>query len=397
MQVLIIILIILVIVNIILTIWKNINKNDINIADEMATNRAEVNKVATQNRQELANSITEFEKKTNTNIVERFNAFEKSTDNSNNQVIDKIKLIDGTINKQLDNIRKTVDEKLQSTLEKRLNASFKQVSERLEKVHQGLGEMQNVAVGVGDLKKVLSNVKTRGILGEYQLGSILEQMLSPEQYSTNIATKQGSQANVEFAIKLPGKEAENSVWVPLDSKFPLASYNLLLDAFEVGDKNEIENLQKVLLKSIENFAKDISTKYIDPPHTTDFAIMFLPAEGLYAEVLRHPDLFRKLQNKYKITITGPTTLSAFLSSLQMGFKTLAVQQRSSEVWDVLKSVKTEFETFSGVFAKVQNQLNTASNTLETLQGTRMRVIGKKLQTVETPLVLNKKQQILDDF
>ncbi|MDQ6952391.1 MAG: DNA recombination protein RmuC [Mariprofundaceae bacterium] len=326
--------------------------------------------------------------------MERFKDFGQQQTQSNKQSTENIKSIESTIekqlkairednNKQLTEMRTTVDEKLQTTLEKRLGESFKQVSERLEMVHKGLGEMQTIATGVGDLKKVLSNVKTRGTLGEYQLEAILEQILSPEQYSKNVATKKGSQANVEFAIKLPGNESGKEVWIPIDSKFPMEDYNRLLDAFDIGDKIQIEASQKSLIKAIEGFAKDISQKYIDPPHTTDFAIMFLPVEGIYAEVLRHPQLFEKLQNKYKITVTGPTTLSAFLSSLQMGFRTLAVQKRSSEVWDVLKVVKSEFNTFSSVFDKVQKQLNTASGTLETLRTTRTNVMERKLKDVES--------------
>jgi Uncharacterized protein conserved in bacteria len=260
---------------------------------------------------------------------------------------------------------------------------FKQVSERLELVHKGLGEMQSVATDVGDLKKVLSNVKTRGTLGEYQLGGILEQMLSPEQYSKNVATKKGSQANVEFAIKLPGKDRDKEVWIPIDAKYPREDYERLINAYDVGDKQQIEMLQKKLIKSIEAFAKDIKDKYIDPPHTTDFAVMFLPDEGLYAEILRHAGLFEKLQRQYKITITGPVTLSAYLNSLQMGFRTLAVQKRSSEVWDVLKSVKAEFEVFGDVFAKVQKQLKTASGSLEELQTTRTNVMNRKLKDIES--------------
>ncbi len=240
---------------------------------------------------------------------------------------------------------RTVDEKLQSTLEKRLGESFKQVSERLEQVHKGLGEMQTIASGVGDLKKVLSNVKTRGVLGEYQLGNILEQILTPDQYSINVATKKGSQAHVEYAIKLPGKSTDDEVWMPVDSKFPIESYEVLLAAYEQGIPEQIEVAQKILIKAVEGFAKDISDKYLDPPHTTDFGIMFLPVESLYAEVLRHPGLFETLQRTHRITITGPTTLSALLNSLQMGFRTLAVQKRSSEVWKVLGAVKAEFETF----------------------------------------------------
>lgn len=295
---------------------------------------------------------------------------------------------------QLEKMRQTVDEKLQSTLEKRLGESFKLVSDRLELVHQGLGEMQTLASGVGDLKKVLTNVKTRGVLGEYQLGNILEQILTSEQYAKNVQTKKGSQAHVEFAIKLPGKSDDKNVWLPIDSKFPIESYQLLLEAYEEGDKNKIETSQKLLLRSIDGFAKDISSKYIDPPHTTDFAIMFLPVESLYAEVLRHAGVFEKLQREYKITITGPTTLSALLSSLNMGFRTLAVQKRSSEVWDVLKAVKQEFGNFAEHLDKVQKHLNTASSSLETLSSTRTNAINRKLRNIQT-LDMSTEQNILD--
>jgi len=283
---------------------------------------------------------------------------------------------------QLNEMRNTVDEKLHDTLEKRLGESFKLVSDRLEQVHKGLGEMQSLAVGVGDLKKVLSNVKTRGILGEYQLGNILEQILSPDQYATNVATKKGSQANVEYAVKLPGKADETTVWLPIDSKFPLESYHRLLLAIESSDIAEVSIAEKDLLKAIDSFAKDISTKYIDPPNTTDFAIMFLPIESLYAEVLRHPEVFEKLQRTYRVTITGPTTLSALLNSLHMGFRTLAVQKRSSEVWKVLAEVKTEFVKYAGQLEKVQKQLTTASSSLETLQSTRTSAMARRLRGVE---------------
>ncbi len=295
---------------------------------------------------------------------------------------------------QLEKMRETVDEKLQSTLEKRLGESFKMVSDRLELVHKGLGEMQTLASGVGDLKKVLTNVKTRGVLGEYQLGNILEQMLTSEQYSQNVQTKKGSQAHVEFAIKLPGKTDDKDVWLPIDSKFPIENYQLLLEAYEDGNKEKIESAQKLLLRSIDGFAKDISSKYIDPPHTTDFAIMFLPVESLYAEILRHAGVFEKLQRDYKITITGPTTLSALLNSLNMGFRTLAVQKRSSEVWDVLKAVKSEFGNFADHLDKVQKQLNTASSSLETLSSTRTNAINRKLRNIQT-LDMSDEQNILD--
>jgi DNA recombination protein RmuC len=243
--------------------------------------------------------------------------------------------------------------------------------------------MQAIASGVGDLKKVLSNVKTRGVLGEYQLGNILEQILTPDQYGKNVATKKGSQANVEYAIKLPGKSTDEEVWLPVDSKFPIEPYESLLVAYDAGNPEQIESAQKILIRSVEGFAKLISEKYIDPPHTTDFGIMFLPVESLYAEVLRHPGLFETLHRTYKITVTGPTTLSALLNSLQMGFRTLAVQKRSSEVWNVLGAVKSEFSKFSEQLGKVQKQLDTASGSLETLRSTRTNQIERKLRTVET--------------
>ena len=243
--------------------------------------------------------------------------------------------------------------------------------------------MQTIASGVGDLKKVLSNVKTRGVLGEYQLGNILEQILTPDQYGKNVATKKGSQAHVEYAIRLPGKNTDEEVWLPVDSKFPIESYEMLLAAYEQGNPEQIEATQKILIKAVEGFAKDISEKYIDPPHTTDFGIMFLPVESLYAEVLRHPGLFETLQRTYRITVTGPTTLSALLNSLQMGFRTLAVQRRSSEVWKVLGAVKAEFVNFAEHLKKVRKQLDTATGSLDKLQTTRTNQIERKLRTVET--------------
>ncbi len=354
-----------------------------------------------ENRDELSKSLKSFEDKFANNIKElnellrqKFGDFNKQQVDVNKQATDNIKQIENTIEKQLKSIqednnnqlvemRKTVDEKLQTTLEKRIGESFKQVSDRLEQVHKGLGEMQNIASGVGDLKKVLTNVKTRGVLGEYQLENIIEQILTPDQYSKNVATKKASQANVEFALKFPGKESGKEVWMPIDSKFPIEDYHVLLDAFEKGDKKEIEKSQNTLIKKVELFAKTISEKYIDPPHTTDFAVMFLPIESLYAEVLRHTGLFETLQNKYKIIIAGPTTLSALLNSFQMGFRTLAVQKRSSEVWDILKAVKFEFKQFSGILEKAHKQISTASGTLDTLRTTRINVMERKLKNVET--------------
>lgn len=386
-----------------------LERNEKAIKDEFQRNRTETNQFSKSNREELSNSIKLFEENLTVNIQylnallrQKFGDFSAQQIDLNKLATENIKNVENTIEKnlksirednaiQLNEMRRTVDEKLQSTLEKRLNESFKQVSERLEQVHKGLGEMQTIATGVGDLKRVLTNVKTRGVLGEYQLENLLEQILTPDQYSKNVATKKGSQANVEFALKLPGKESDKEVWLPIDSKFPIEDYDRLLNAFDIGDKKGIESAQTVLIKKMEAFAKDISEKYIDPPHTTDFAIMFLPIESLYAEVLRHPGLFETLQRKYKVTITGPTTLSALLNSLQMGFRTLAVQKRSSEVWDILKAVKFEFRAFSGVLSKVHKQLTTASGTLDKLRTTRTNVMERKLKDVESFTALESKQ------
>lgn len=284
---------------------------------------------------------------------------------------------------KLEKMRETVDEKLHRTLEQRLGESFKLVSERLDLVHKGLGEMQNLATGVGDLKKVLSNVKTRGILGEIQLERILEQLLTTDQYDKNIVTKKGSRDNVEFAIRLPGKDLTEVVHLPIDSKFPLDNYNNLLDAYDSGNQATIDEASKILENGIKKCAKDIYDKYIDPPNTTDFAIMFLPVEGLYAEVARRTNLLETIQREYKINITGPTTLSALLNSLQMGFRTLAIEKRSSEVWKVLGAVKTEFEKFGVVLNKAQEKINAASIEIDTLVGTRTRQIQRKLKGVES--------------
>lgn len=281
--------------------------------------------------------------------------------------------------KKLEQMRATVDEKLQKTLEDRISQSFQLVSDRLEQVYKGLGEMQSLASGVGDLKKVLSNVKTRGILGEIQLGAILDQILSPEQYDQNIATKKGSSERVEFAIKLPGEE-DGFVYLPIDAKFPADSYTRLIDAYETGNLEEIEQATKMLERSIKTFAKSIHDKYIEPPQTTDFGIMFLPFEGLYAEVVRR-GMVETLQREYKINIAGPTTMAALLNSLQMGFKTLAIQKHSSEVWNVLGAVKTEFDKFGNVLSATQQRINQANAELDKLIGTRTRKIQSKLRNI----------------
>ena len=280
--------------------------------------------------------------------------------------------------KKLDEMRQTVDEKLQKTLEERINQSFKLVSDRLEQVYKSLGEMQKVGEGVNDLRKVLSNVKTRGIFGEVQLGAILEEILSPEQYEANIATKKNSADRVEFAVKLPGHD-DGYVYLPIDAKFPLDAYQKLQDAYDSGDKEQMLAARKELRLRIKGFAKDIRTKYIDVPNTTEFAIMFLPLEGLYAEVVRE-GMVEELQ-KDKINIAGPTTMAALLNSLQMGFKTLAIQKSSGQVWKVLEEVKTEFGKFGDVLAKTQDRMRQASEELDKLVGTRTNMINRKLRDV----------------
>ena len=342
------------------------------ISEQLQQNRSDTNSIAKDNRDELKDSLKDLK---------------ESIDN-------RLKSIQEDSTKQLDKMRDTVDEKLQKTLEKRIGESFKQVSDRLEQVHKGLGEMQTIASGVGDLKKVLSNVKTKGTFGEYQLGNILEQILTPDQYDQNVQTNPDYNGSIEYAVKLPGSDKDNTIWLPIDSKFPTESYEILLDEYEKADKESIERARKNFISSIDKFAKDISSKYIAPPHTTDFAVMFLPVEGLFAEALREPNIMGKLREKYKITLTGPTTLSALLNSLRMGFNTLLVQERSSEVWNILAAVKSEFATFGNQLSKVRNQLSTASSSLDVLQGTRARAMERKMRDIE--LIDSKKSnQILN--
>lgn len=282
-------------------------------------------------------------------------------------------------NRQLSEMRQTVDEKLQKTLEDRISQSFQLVSQRLEQVYKGLGEMQTLAAGVGDLKKVLSNVKTRGILGEVQLSAILEQILSTDQYEENVRTKSTGSERVEFAVKLPGDD-EGVVWLPIDAKFPADAYSTLVDAYDTGDSAAVEAAARNLERVIKSEARDIHEKYVEPPYTTDFAIMFLPFEGLYAEVVRR-GLLEVLQRDYKISIAGPTTMAALLNSLQMGFRTLAIQKHSSQVWDVLGAVKTEFDKFGTVLEATQTRINQANAELDKLIGTRTRSIQRKLRGV----------------
>jgi DNA recombination protein RmuC len=296
---------------------------------------------------------------------------------------------------KLEEMRATVDEKLQATLQNRLGESFKQVAERLEQVHKGLGEMQTLAQGVGDLKHLLTNVKTRGIFGEAQLAGLLEQVFVPDQYAVQVATRPGSKNVVDFAIKLPGKAEDGSpLWLPIDAKFPNEDYERLLDAQQRAHAGDAEAAGKALEARIRSEAKSIAEKYIEPPYTTDFAILFLPTEGLYAEVLRRPGLIEVLQREHRITLAGPTTLLAMLSSLQMGFRTLALEKRSSEVWQVLGAVKTEFEKFGGVLAKVKSQTETVLNTLNSAE-TRSRAMGRALRQVEA-LPETQSQLLLPD-
>lgn len=286
--------------------------------------------------------------------------------------------------KKLDEIRVTVDEKLQKTLNERFNESFKLVGTQLDQVHKSLGEMQTLASGVGDLKKILSNVKTRGVFGEVQLSRILEQILTPDQYATNYATKKNSRDVVEFAVKLPGKSGgDDPVYLPIDAKFPLDVYNALLDAYDSGLADKIDEAGKMLENTIKKNAKDIRDKYIDPPNTTDFGVMFLPTEGLYAEVVRRRGLIETLASDYSVNVCGPSTVSAFLNSLQMGFRTLAIEKRSHEVWTVLGAVKTEFGNFGKVLESVQRKFQSADSELESLIGTRTRVMMRKLKSVES--------------
>jgi DNA recombination protein RmuC len=283
---------------------------------------------------------------------------------------------------KLEEMRKTVDEKLHATLEQRLGESFKQVSDRLEKVHQGLGEMQQLAIGVGDLKRVLTNVKTRGTWGEVQLEMVLEQMLTPDQYAKNVETVPGSGERVEFAIKLPGKDDDKApVWMPIDAKFPKEQYERLLDAAERADAEGVAQAGKELERAIRGEAKTIAEKYLSPPLTTDFAILFLPTEGLYAEVMRRPGLADELQRSFRVSISGPSTLSALLNSLQMGFRTLVLEKRSSEVWQVLGAVKTEFGKFGDVLAATKNALQKAADNIDKAE-TRSRQMTRKLKLVE---------------
>jgi DNA recombination protein RmuC len=373
---------------------KNIDINSkesrIELKENLETFKKELNEALKDYKDRLREQFSEFERSQKTQNVansEKISELKTSIEKS-------VKAMQEGNEKKLEEMRKTVDEKLNETLEKRLGESFKQVSDRLEAVHKGLGEMQTLAVSVGDLKKVMSNVKSRGVLGEYQLQNIIEDLLTNEQYEKNVKTKVGSGAVVEFAIKMPhGNNLEKTLWLPIDSKFPKEDYEALVDAYDKADLVKIEEYTKAFIRGIKKNAQDIKEKYIDPPNTTEYGIMFLPYESLFGEVLRVPGLFEQLQKDYKITITGPTTLSALLNSLQMGFRTLAIEKRSSEVWDLLGAVKTEFGQFGDVLAKTKKKLIEATNVIDTSE-VRTRAIERKLRNVQE-LPQDKNNLILD--
>jgi DNA recombination protein RmuC len=366
---------------------RNLERVERSLQDEIA-----------RNRKELAEGLKDFGKivdgrmadiaNLNKNQLDSFSKQLSTLTQSNEQKLEKMReVVEGRLktlqeenSQKLEKMRETVDEKLHSTLEKRLAESFNQVSERLEKVHQGLGEMQTLALGVGDLKKVLTNVKTRGTWGEIQLGNLLDEMLTPEQYERNFVTKKGSRDPVEFAIKLPGRD-NNPVYLPIDAKFPKEDYERLLHAQENADIEGIEKAGRDIEQRIKLEAKNIRDKYVDPPFTTDFALMFLPIEGLYAEVLRRPGLCDQLQKEYRISVAGPTTIAALLNSLQMGFRTLAVEKRASEVWMILGTVKTEFGKFGEILNKTKEKLQQATDNID-LAAKKSRTIERKLKDVQ---------------
>lgn len=343
-------------------------------------------------------------------VFSRFDAFTEQSNNSlknlNEMILktltgiretvdSKLSTIQSENEKKLEQMRQTVDEKLQGTLEARLGESFKQVSDRLEQVYRGLGEMQTLAAGVGDLKRVLTNVKTRGTWGEVQLGALLEQVMAPDQYAQNVATT-GTQERVEFAIRLPGRDSNGTpVWLPIDAKFPLEDYQRLVEASERADIEGVDLATRRLETTLKTCAKTMSEKYIAPPFTTDFGILFLSTEGLYAEATRRPGLAEQLQRDYRVVVAGPSTIAALLNSFQMGFRTLAIQQRSSEVWELLGAVKNEFGKYADVLAKIKRKLNEAQNTVDMAE-TRTRQIQRKLRNVETAETVDLLDDSLDD-
>jgi DNA recombination protein RmuC len=352
------------------------------LREENSINRKESRESEKSIREELNNSIKNFGDSLDKRIAELMNKNEIRLEKIRETLDSKMDILQKDNGEKLEKMRMTVDEKLQSTLEKRLGESFKLVSDRLEQVHKGLGEMQTLASGVGDLKRVLTNVKTRGTWGEVQLANLLEQLLTNEQYEKNVATKMGSADRVEFAIKLPGKDEQiKQIWMPIDAKFPIEDYQRLITAQEKGSIEEVEILTKALENRIKSEAKDIYTKYIDPPYTTDFAILYLPIEGLYAEVTQRRGLAETLQRQYRVIVCGPNTIAALLNSLQMGFRTLVIEKRSSEVWSILGAVKTEFGKFGDLLEKTNEKLKQASNTIDDA-ARKSRTIERKLNKVQ---------------
>jgi DNA recombination protein RmuC len=371
------------------------------LKDDLQTIRKDSRELAQEGRVEMGNNLNAFgnsllKRMHESSVMQKsqLEIFSQQLMELTKQNSTKLELIRNTVeqrltelqkdnNQKLEKMRETVDEKLQSTLEKRLAQSFQSVSERLEQVHKGLGEMQHLAVGVGDLKKVLSNVKTRGTWGEVQLGNLLEQILTKDQYQANVATKKDSKDIVEYAIKLPGKDKNlDHIWLPIDAKFPIEDYQRLLDAEDANDRLAIDAANKAIEKRLKDEGKKIKTKYIDPPNTTDFAILFIPIEGLYAQVLKLPGLVDFIQREYRVMITGPTTITAILNSLQMGFRTLAIEKQSSEIWQTLSEVKTEFGRFGEILERTQKKLQEASNQIDA-GATRARAIERKLKNVDT--------------
>ncbi len=364
-----------------------------NLGELLSSNQKQADEQMTRHLSDLDKGLTEKQAAMNQTVSESLKQMEnrlKTTETTTDQRLESIR---ATIEKQmsaireehskkLEEMRQTVDEKLQKSLEEKMNQSFRMVSERLEQVYKGLGEMQTLANGVGDLKRVLSNVKTRGILGEIQLGAILEEILSHEQYETNVATRPGSRAVVEYAVKIPTEEG-GFLYLPIDAKFPADAYTQLLDAYDSGSAENVKQAASALCTRIRQFAKDIHDKYIEVPYTTEFAILFLPFEGLYAEVVNR-SMVEILQRDYKVNIAGPSTMAALLNSLQMGFGSMMIQKRSAEVWSILESVKSEFDKFAKVLENTQTRLAQANKELDTLVGVRTRAIQRKLSQVKEP-------------
>jgi len=353
-----------------------------------------------ESREELSSSLKDFEVKSSARIESLTKDTKEGLEKSRDTVEKKLDEIRQVNEKKLDEMRQTVDEKLHNALEIRLGESFKLVNEQLKSVQEGLGEMKNLAADVGDLRNVMANVRTKGTLGEYQLEAILEQMLSPGQYDKNVKTKEGSNDLVEFAIKIPSKEdADKIAWLPVDAKFPTSDYERLVDAYESGDKEAVVNARKSFSRTVKNFAKTINEKYVDPPNTTNFAIMFLPFEGAYAEVVRDPELYESIQREHKITITGPSTIAAFLNALQIGFRSLVVGKRTSLISSTLSAVKKEFGNFGEILNAVKTQIDGASKTLDKTVGTRTRAINRafeKLEKVEALPDDTLGQKVLND-